>query len=921
MEVNSSWKLTVILSLLAGVVFLVLAGLPGEGMGETLTVDDDDVGADHTSIQDAIDNATDGDTIRVFSGTYYETIDVNKQVSLVGNGSGESVIDGGGGDEDVVTISKDNVLITGFTITNGRDGVYVRKNYARIIENEISGNDRRGIFVITSSDGEYSHIANNTITKNNWTGLDLNNDHHTIMNNTCSLNNRSGMALYGCKNTSLDGNRCLNNLEDGIALEYMNEPSRVENNTCSGNDGSGIRLEMCDNFLLSSNTCSGNGGSGIFLDTGSNNNVIRENICYENKNGIELSTASDNDVKANTCEYNSDHGIKLSGLNRVMVCNNSLFRNRMGIVVVVTSFATIRENNCSLNQENGIYVLQGSSNDLENNTCGSNGWAGIELDSTDENNLSGNRLNWNGEHGIFMKKSDENELFQNFAMENDEAGVLLENGDDNLFTWNTINLNTCGFDIDDFTTEYSRGNVAHYNRIFDNNVGIQSSQQQGTGIDATLNWWGHPSGPYHSDNSDGKGNSVSLHQLYDPWLPFAMIESDHPDSAPVGETVNFTGSGLSLSPIVGYAWHSSIDGELHNGTTASFSTSTLSNGSHEISFRIRDEEGNWSVDSLTSILIYRMPQASISGGPPNATLFGDLVRLVGGGSAEGSIVRFSWRSSIAGPLYNGTNYWLSRWNLSMGTHTIFLKVLDDFDQWSEEVSILMVIHERPVAFIESINPFPTAQEIDTITFTGNGTDDGTIERYYWKSTLDGPLYNGSAPVFEHSGLSPGDHTIWLRVQDEHGIWSNVVTASLKITAYTPPNQIPTTTVTSPVNHSVISDTVTILGTSSDPDGNETIEWVEVSIIEEVWQLATGTTNWSFQWDTTKQENGEITIRVRGFDGTNFSDVQEITVKVENKNDEGGDSGGEGFIPGFGGILCVIALAVGFLTCRKRRACV
>lgn len=44
-----------------------------------------------------IDNATEGDTIRVYEGTYYENVVVNKTVSLVGNGSEETTIEGGGG--------------------------------------------------------------------------------------------------------------------------------------------------------------------------------------------------------------------------------------------------------------------------------------------------------------------------------------------------------------------------------------------------------------------------------------------------------------------------------------------------------------------------------------------------------------------------------------------------------------------------------------------------------------------------------------------------------------------------------------------------------------------------------------------------------------------------------------------------------
>ena len=47
-------------------------------------------GCNFTSVQDAINHASDGDTIEVMNGSYNEVIDINKSVNVIGiAGSGD----------------------------------------------------------------------------------------------------------------------------------------------------------------------------------------------------------------------------------------------------------------------------------------------------------------------------------------------------------------------------------------------------------------------------------------------------------------------------------------------------------------------------------------------------------------------------------------------------------------------------------------------------------------------------------------------------------------------------------------------------------------------------------------------------------------------------------------------------------------
>jgi hypothetical protein len=85
-------------------------------------------------------------------------------------------------------------------------------------------------------------------------------------------------------------------------------------------------------------------------------------------------------------------------------------------------------------------------------------------------------------------------------------------------------------------------------------------------------------------------------------------------------------------------------------------------------------------------------------------------------------------------------------------------------------------NQPPTAYIDSVSPTNVAPG-ETVTFTGHGIDpDGTVGAYSWRSSRDGDL--STAPSFSTSSLSPGTHTIWFKVQDDDGVWSNEVLATV-----------------------------------------------------------------------------------------------------------------------------------------------
>ncbi len=84
--------------------------------------------------------------------------------------------------------------------------------------------------------------------------------------------------------------------------------------------------------------------------------------------------------------------------------------------------------------------------------------------------------------------------------------------------------------------------------------------------------------------------------------PTATIDSIAPNPASQGESITLTGHGTDTDgTIAAYEWTSSIDGTI--GAAASFSISTLSAGTHTITFRVKDNDGAWSSGVTSSLVV------------------------------------------------------------------------------------------------------------------------------------------------------------------------------------------------------------------------------------------------------------------------------------------------------------------------------
>jgi len=364
---------------------------PTRGEGNIWYVDDDAAEGGNGSlekpyqkIQDAVDNASEGDTIRVWNGTYEENIVVDKSVSLVGNGSETTTIEGSGRD-DVVRITADWVKIRCFTITEsgmGNKGVKIESNNITIQNSTCSNNDD-SIYLYYSND---CIIENNT-SSNNGRGIRVYNSINcTITNNTC-LNNDEGIFIYGSSDCTIANNTCSSNNKYGINLRYPSNIT-IENNICHSNHLYGIRLRDSNNSTIVNNTCTASNNNGISLRY-SSNDTLENNICSNNDYGITLAYSYNGSITNNTCSANNNYGIYLVPSNDCLLENNT----------------------CTANKNYGIRLSESSNCTLQTNTVSENRWGIVLTHSSRYNIVHNNYIFNNTEFGI--NATDNNGFFIN----------------------------------------------------------------------------------------------------------------------------------------------------------------------------------------------------------------------------------------------------------------------------------------------------------------------------------------------------------------------------------------------------------------------------------------------------------------------------------------------------------------------------
>lgn len=308
------------------------------------------VPSDIPAIQQAIDAASDGDTINIAAGTYNESLSiVDKRIVLSGAGSGSTIIDGGGA-AGVVTIEHTSAAnISNMTIQNGINGISTIDRSNLELDGAVVRNcSYRGVQIDKNSNGQVS-------------------------NSTISNNGRDGLAAIRNSSVYIEGNVTTNNNGGSGLFLFLNGTALLDTATftSNGNGENGIGVHHTSGLYISASTLSmaNNVFRGMELSSNSSAGISNDSgltVTDSQKDGIGVfNTSVVNSRGAITVQrITAGSGINVSESSNLVLNGNVLVTDTSGSGLSISKSSSTSANaklEILRTTDDGISVARGSS--------------------------------------------------------------------------------------------------------------------------------------------------------------------------------------------------------------------------------------------------------------------------------------------------------------------------------------------------------------------------------------------------------------------------------------------------------------------------------------------------------------------------------------------------------------------------------
>ena len=253
------------------------------------------------SITEGIEAVTSGKSVVVAAGTYNEQLIINKKIDLLGAGKESTFIIGLGYTGNLITVTADDVTISGFTIDGISDtdvGICSDSSSSiEISENLIQNHQDSGIFYHRTSDDYPSgiYVYNNEICQNSINGIKVTGAGSGIIESNIIRNSDCGIKASNDASLEVKKNNIYNNYDSGIFCRN-NSSLLIWGNEITSN-GYGIRVG--EQYSDTTNPDIGGGARG-----GIGRNNITGNIIHG------VSNMTDHNIYAKYNWWGDDEGPK-----------------------------------------------------------------------------------------------------------------------------------------------------------------------------------------------------------------------------------------------------------------------------------------------------------------------------------------------------------------------------------------------------------------------------------------------------------------------------------------------------------------------------------------------------------------------------------------------------------------------------------
>jgi len=378
----------------------------------------------HT-VQEGVDNASAGDTVFVWDGTYTENVTITKPLKIIGNGTDTVLVNTteegtcfyiqntndvyisditiGMAELGFIVSTTNNVTVTNIYANDTQFPIMVlSSNNTNIINMTVNGDGttEKGIYLLTTN--ENVTITDCNISGTSEVGIDARITENMLIEN-CYLNDTGGImasSLYMSSVTNATVNNCFFNDADA---EFVNVRISsfvyINNSEFHNTTRTCIDVFNCSNIILFNNTITDTNDYGFIIDgttnaqvinnTGHNikdgiimfndqyysTNCIISNNTYTNENaseayGLGLMYINDSIVYNNTIS-DCDVAFYIGEIHNVTIYHNTFIDSNVGVEVDEETTCLFYDNYID-NTENIVFVNAGSNTWNTTKTLGTN---------------------------------------------------------------------------------------------------------------------------------------------------------------------------------------------------------------------------------------------------------------------------------------------------------------------------------------------------------------------------------------------------------------------------------------------------------------------------------------------------------------------------------------------------------------------